>query len=165
MTTTKSRLDIHQAVTDKIVAAIEAGVGDVRLPWHRPGLGSVLPKNAVTGNCYNGINIIMLWAEAQHANYPVSLWASYKQWEQVGAQVRKGAKGSLVVFYKSYEVDPQPDDKDDDGRRRVARASWVFNVAQVDNFTPPEMPDRPLIQKLAHVESFLANVGADVSTR
>ena len=112
--TQRPALDLHQAVTDKIVAAIEAGVGDARLPWQRAGLSNLLPKNAYTKHAYNGINILSLWAEAQVASYPVSLWATYRQWQELGAQVRKGAKAALIVFYKAYEVDPNPDDEADD---------------------------------------------------
>jgi antirestriction protein ArdC len=75
--TQRPALDLHQAVTDKIVAAIEAGVGEARLPWQRTGLSTLLPKNSHTGNSYNGINILSLWAEAQTASYPVSLWRTY----------------------------------------------------------------------------------------
>lgn len=71
-------LDLYQAVTDKIVAAIEAGAGDARLPWQRTGLATLLPKNAYSGHAYNGINVLSLWAEAQVASYPVSLWATYR---------------------------------------------------------------------------------------
>jgi antirestriction protein ArdC len=61
----KDRLDIHQNITDKIEAAIEAGAGDARLPWHRTGSASIIPKNAITGNGYNGINVLSLWATAE----------------------------------------------------------------------------------------------------
>jgi len=158
--TKSSSLDLHQAVTDKIVAAIESGVAEARMPWHRPGLSTMLPKNALTGNAYNGINIVTLWAEAQHASYPVSLWGTYRQWLELGAQVRKGEKASLVVFYKSYEVEPS--EGDDDGKRRVAKASWVFNAAQVDGYTLPGIPDRPLIEKRTDAEAFLARLGVPV---
>ena len=43
---TKKRVDVHEAITAKIVAAIEAGVGNFQMPWHRPGLAFTLHKNA-----------------------------------------------------------------------------------------------------------------------
>ena len=158
--TQRPTLDLHQAVTDKIVAAIEAGVGDARLPWQRTGLATLLPKNAHSGHAYNGINVLSLWAEAQVARYPVWLWATYRQWHDLGAQVRKGAKAALIVFYKAYEVDPTADD--DDGKRRVAKASWVFNAAQVDGYELPSIPERPLIAKRLEAEAFLAHIGVPI---
>lgn len=158
--TKRPALDLHQAVADKIVAAIEAGVTEARMPWHRPGLTNMLPKNALTGNAYNGINIVSLWAEAQRASYPVSLWATYRQWSELGAQVRQGEKASLVVFYKTYEAEPIAED--DDGHRRVAKASWAFNVAQVDGYPLPGIPERPLIEKRLQAEKLLAAMGVPI---
>jgi len=129
------KLDIHQIITDKIVALIEAGVDTFSLPWHRTGASSILPKNALTGNAYNGINVLSLWATAEEKAYPNSLWGTYKQFQSLDAQVRKGEKATLVVFYKEYDAEPDPQQIDDDGKRRVARASYVFNVAQVDGYT------------------------------
>src|SRR5690606_32725825 len=84
------------------------------------------------------------------------------QWQELGAQVRKGAKAALVVFYKAYEADPNPDDDNDDGQRRVAKASWVFNVAQVDGYERPSIPDRPLIAKRLEAEAFLTHIGVPI---
>lgn len=154
--------DVHKAVTDEIVRALEAGVGQSRLPWARTGTPSVRPRNAVTKQGYRGINILSLWLSAEKHGFTHGLWASYRQWLDAGAQVRKGEKGTLVVFYKEFSVDPNPDVADDDGSRRVARASWVFNASQVDGFTLPAIPDLPPIEREAKAEAFIAATGADI---
>ena len=102
-----------------------------------------MPVNANTGKTYRGINVVSLWADAQMRDFPYAVWASYKQWHEIGAQVRKGEKSALVVFYKEFEVDPTPEDEHDDGKRFVAKASHVFNAAQVDGYTPAEPPPPP----------------------
>lgn len=61
----KTQIDIHQTITDNIVAAIEAGAGNPTMPWHRSGMASLLPKNPSTGNCYQGINVVSLWVSAE----------------------------------------------------------------------------------------------------
>ncbi len=61
---------------------------------------------------------------------------------ELGAQVRKGAKSELVIFYKEFDVEPAKDATDDDGKRRVASASFVFNAAEVDGFDIPDVPAR-----------------------
>jgi antirestriction protein ArdC len=77
--------------------------------------------------------------------------------------VRKGEKASLIIFYKQYDTDPDPDDPEDDGKRRVARASWVFNCAQVEGYTPPRKPE-PLgpIQRILDADRFFAATGARI---
>ena len=157
------KLDIYQFITDKIVAAIEAGADKVSLPWHRTGASTILPKNAVTQSAYNGINILSLWATAEERGYSHSLWGTYKQFQSVDAQVRKGEKAALVVFYKEYDVDPNPDQEDDDGRRRVAKASFVFNVAQVDGYDiPGALPPLPSIERYEKAEAFVQSTGAQI---
>jgi antirestriction protein ArdC len=161
----KETLDIHQTVTDQIIAAIERGAGEVVLPWQRGGSSfGFLPKNAVTGKHYNGLNILSLWCAAELKHYAgEGLWASYRQWASIDAQVRKGEKATLVVFYKEYQGAPDPHDEGDTGKRRVAKASWVFHASQVDGFKMPDAPEpKPPIEKLANVEAFIAATGAVV---
>ncbi|ADP70698.1 domain of unknown function DUF1738 [Rhodomicrobium vannielii ATCC 17100] len=162
MTRAAPSLDVYQAVTDRIVAALESA-GEASLPWHRPGLDSLLPKNASTGNGYRGINVVSLWAEAQLAGYTRNLWASYRQWQELGAQVKKGAKSSIVIFYKEFEVEPETANPDDDGKRRVAKASRVFNASQVEGFELPPMPENlGPIARNARADEVVAATGADI---
>jgi antirestriction protein ArdC len=155
------KLDLHQTITDQIVAALEAGTDKASLPWHRTGAYSIMPKNAATKEPYNGINVLSLWATAEARQYPTSLWATYRQWQSLDAQVRKGEKAALVVFYKQYEATPT--DEHDDGQRRVAKASWVFNVAQVDGFTVGEpLPPLPPVERMERAERFLMATGAEI---
>lgn len=157
------RVDIHQSVTDAIIKALEAGADQARLPWHRTGATSIIPRNAATGNTYNGINVVALWATCADRSYSHSLWASYKQWQSLDAQVRHGEKASLVVFYKEYAAQPDPQDDNDTGRRRVAKASWVFNVAQVDGYSVGEpLPSLPPIERDARAEALIAATKADI---
>ncbi len=157
-----SHLDLHCQITDSIIAAIEAGATTCTMPWHRTGLSSVLPTNALTHASYQGINILALWVEAQRSGYEHSLWATYRQWSELGAQVRRGEKSSAIIFYKEYEVDPDPANAEDDGLRRVARASRVFNIAQVDGYLPPEIPLLPPIARIARAGAFTAASQADI---
>jgi antirestriction protein ArdC len=160
---TRSRQDIHAEITNKLIAAIEANPGEPVMPWRKSGSALWLPANALTGKRYNGINIISLWVAAETAGYTQPLWATYRQWQQRDAQVRKGEKAALVIFYRQYDADPDPDDPGDDGKRRVARASWVFNCAQVDGYVPPPPPE-PLgpMQRIFDADRFFAATGARI---
>lgn len=130
----KPKSDIYQTVTDQIIAALEQGAGQPQMPWQRTGFHAGLPTNAATRNAYQGINILSLWTSAMSQQFTQGLWATYRQWQAIDCQVKKGSKATLVIFYKEYDADPGTIDTaaGDDGKRRVARASYVFNVAQVD---------------------------------
>jgi len=165
----KPKLDVHQAITDKIVKAIEAGAGTFEMPWHRPGISFDIPENALTGNSYRGSNILSLWIDAGEKKFEHQSWATFKQWQELGAQVRKGEKGSLIVKYgewtpKGDKPDaPKEGEEAEQSRLMFAKAAWVFNVAQVDGFTiEPKAPRADLTTRLAHVDAYIAATGADI---
>lgn len=163
----KSRLDIHQTVTDKIVKAIEAGVAEWQMPWHRPGTSFSIPKNALTGNTYRGINVLSLWIDADEKKFEHQVWATYKQFQELGAQVRGGEKASLIVKYGEWtpKTDTSAPENDEPEKRMYARPAWVFNVAQVDGYEMPgATPRQDLTTRITHVDTFIANTKAEFRT-
>lgn len=159
----KTRRDLHAEITNQIIAAIEADPARPQMPWRKSGGPLWLPENAFTHAPYNGINIVNLWVAAERRSFSSHLWATYKQWQDLGAQVRKGAKSHPIVFYSEYEAEPNPDEPDDDGKRRILKSSNVFNAAEVDGFELPPSPD-PLepIARMEHAERFICATGARV---
>lgn len=162
--------DIYERVTNQIVTAIEAGAGNYRMPWH-VSADSTLPMNAASKRFYRGINVLALWATAQLKGYPSNVWATYKQWRELGAQVREGEKSSLVVFWKFPEsIDrgrEQPDEEPEEeatrkGRGLLARGYVVFNAAQVDGYTPPQVPELNTAQRIDSADRFFTSLQADV---
>lgn len=158
---------LHQQITDKIVRAIEAGAGDFQMPWHRAASNGH-PINATTKKRYRGINSLSLWVDALDKGYPTGEWATFKQWQSIGAQVRKGERASLILFYKKLDRSNRPEDAetDENGRRQifVAKASYGFNAAQVDGYeaaTPAPSPET-VFDKHAHAESVIAATGATI---
>jgi antirestriction protein ArdC len=160
--------DVYERVTNQIIAAIEAGAGEYRMPWHHDGSAITTPVNLASRKAYRGINVIALWAAAQAAGYSVGIWATYRQWQALGAQVRKGERGHLVVFWKISDRNSEADaedgdeDRDEPAQRMFARGYTVFNCAQVDGYTPPEMPVLPEAERIAHAERFCAALGIDI---
>ena len=57
-----------------------------------------MPVNASTNKRYKGINFLMLNYETQQKEYSSSIFASYKQWAGLNAQVKKGSTGTPIVF-------------------------------------------------------------------
>ncbi|WP_417308035.1 ArdC family protein [Devosia sp.] len=161
--TKPQRRDIHSDITNQLIAAIEADPGNQVMPWRRAGGSMLMPRNVLSGRAYNGVNILSLWVAAQGNHFETAIWGTYRQWQDKGCQVRKGQKSSLVVFYKDYSVEPEPDSKDDDGRRFVARASHVFNAGQVDGYTQNEpLPALGPVERIDNADRFVIGTSADV---
>ncbi|MCB9982118.1 MAG: DUF1738 domain-containing protein [Rhodospirillales bacterium] len=156
-----SNQDIYQSVTDAIIEAIEAGqtAEKFQMPWS--GFSSV-PVNAQTKNTYRGINIPILWASQLQAGFASGYWGTYKQWQERGAQVKKGAKGTKIVFWKEIEIEPQEDNAEGE-TRMFARWSMVFNADQVEGFEIPVAGEgKGSAEILAEAESFLSATGAAI---
>jgi antirestriction protein ArdC len=160
MTAETTRADLYQRVTDRIVAMIEAGAGEFRMPWHTSGRDVAAPINARTRKRYRGINVVALWATAQSCGYASGAWATYRQWEELGAQVRKGERSTLVVLWKPVEGKAVAEESGSDDEERpskrhlIARGHHVFNAAQVDGYSPPAAPVLPEAERIADAEAF-----------
>jgi antirestriction protein ArdC len=156
------RHDVYERITDRVITAIEEGAGKWQMPWHRSGVSR--PLNAHTKKPYRGINVVALWAAADAYGYCSGYWATYKQWHELGAQVRKGERASLIVFWKELEREVEDEETGERERRKTlfARASWVFNVDQVDGWMPPAAPERNLVATLDQAEAFAAATGAQI---
>ena len=98
----KPRHDIYATVTAQLVAAIESGAGEWRMPWHHSG-APVMRPTSVAGRRYSGINRLVLWATADAHGYASGTWATFQQWRSSGAQVRKGETGTHVILWKRIE--------------------------------------------------------------
>jgi len=153
---------LYRTITEQIAAAIAAGAPRFEMPWHRTGLVVGLPVNALTGNAYNGINILALWVAAQVRGFRTGTWATYRQWTELKWQVRKGERGTVIVFYRKIERMAGADDPREDGEpdiRLAARASWVFNADQIDNWRDPE-PEQPSpFEVIERAETFVRTIG------
>lgn len=162
---TPSRVDTYTRITKEIVAAIEAGTGSWKMPWHHDGRAASRPLNVASNRHYRGINVLLLWAAASSAGYDHGVWGTYRQWLAKGAQVRKGEHGSTVVLWKPFERGQPRDDHDQDENGRsggvYARCFTVFNSAQVDGYEPEPVPQLDEAARFARAEAFVANLGID----
>jgi antirestriction protein ArdC len=160
------RADVYERVTNQIIEAIEAGAGEWRMPWHKLTGANSTPVNAVTRKPYRGVNVISLWATAIECGYRSSVWATYAQWQQLGAQVRKGEESAFIVFWKfDRDTETQTNDADDNeqGHRSIlARGYHVFNAEQVDGFPLPPMETLPEPERNEAAEQFFSHLGADL---
>jgi antirestriction protein ArdC len=159
----KTRFNVYEAVTEKIIQAIRKGACMYVMPWHGGGPATAIPVNAVTQAPYRGVNILALWAEAVIKGYESGYWASYRQWNGIGAQVRRGERGSVVVFFK--KIEDQEDKEDAEGTagpRLVARAFRVFNSAQVDGWDEPPPARIPEFFAIQEIDAFVTATGAGV---
>jgi antirestriction protein ArdC len=143
--------DHYAAVTEQVIAALEAGTPPWRKPWDPDKAGGPsMPRNATTGARYRGINVVTLGMSplAFHSGDP--RWATYKQAADKDWQVKKGERGTTAYFFKRVEVRDSKSDHGDgeEGTRRIPllRAFTLFHASQIEGvpeFSPPTIAEAP----------------------
>ena len=131
---TSVRIDVYSRVTDQIVAELEAGVRPWVQPWHAAHAAGEVSRplrfNAVP---YRGINVVLLWMAALRQHFASPLWMTYRQAAELGGQVRRGEKGSLVVYANTF-TRRETDDNGEEQELEVPflKSYTVFNSEQID---------------------------------
>ncbi|SFD83536.1 ArdC family protein [Salipiger profundus] len=157
----KAKFDVYQHVTDEIIAQIEAGTPPWRKPW-TGGAGGVQMPARFNGEDYRGINVLMLWATAASKGYASERWMTYRQAQELGAQVRKGEKSATVVKFGTIERETE---EGEEKKVPYCRAYRVFNADQIDGlpdtfYTRPEQPRDLGTSADPELEAFFARTGA-----
>lgn len=152
--------DIIESVVADLVAQIEAGAGEWRMPWRKL---AATPLN-VDGRPYRGMNSLILAMVAADRGWSSHRWATYKGWQRHGAQVRKGEKSTPVLLWKPTKRKVQADDGSVETRQSLYATSFnVFSAEQVDGaeeyLTPVELDP---VERIDAAEAFFAAVGTTV---
>jgi len=163
-----SRADLYARVTDTIVAKLEAGVRPWIQPWTTaPSAAQIRRPRRFTGQPYSGVNVLLLWCEAMARGYAAPTWITFRQALALGAHVRRGERGTTVV-YTSRITRTERNQAGDEAERSIPflKAYTVFNVEQVEglpaHLTAPSPEKLAAAQRIAAVEAFFAALGADL---
>ncbi len=132
------RANLYDEITGKIIAELEAG----RVPWVQPwGTAAAkaplaMPRNAATGRGYSGINVLILWGAVIEHGFPGQSWLTFRQALSLGGNVRKGERGTTVVYADRFIPDEEKKRARETGEEAQAipflKRFTVFNAAQCD---------------------------------
>jgi len=167
------RTSLYQEITDRIIRELEQG----RVPWVQPWLGSAagvpaplgLPKNAATGRPYSGINILILWGAVAERGFTGQNWLTFRQALKIGAHVKKGERGTTVVYADRFipyrERTRAAETGDEPDAIPFLKRFTVFNADQCEDLPagsapPPELLAENLI--LPQAEALIRATGADI---
>jgi len=162
--------DPHSRITTRILTELENGTRPWLKPWSGGDMaasGQARPLRA-SGEAYRGINVLLLWIEAQASGFVSPSWMTYKQAQALGAQVRKGEHGATVVYYgdSSKTVRDETSGEDREQGFRFLKTYTVFNVEQIEGLSeqfhivPEPLPE---VERIAAAETFFASIPATVN--
>jgi len=162
--------DVYTRITNQIAAELEKGV----LPWLKPwnaehAAGRITRPLRANGIPYRGINVLMLWSEAVAKGFAAPIWMTFKQALELNAHVRKGEKGSLVVYSSSITRTETNTETGEDAERdiRFMKGYTVFNVEQIEGlpaqYYASAAQQLDPMQRIIEADAFFAATGASVS--
>jgi antirestriction protein ArdC len=164
------RASLYEEVTAKIIGQLEAGVFPWVQPWSSAAAGIGLPRNAVSGRPYSGINVLILWGAVIESGYDSQDWLTFRQALAAGGSVRKGERGQTIFYADRFtpknEHEQGREGCDADAVRSIPflKRFTVFNVAQCEGLperfsaAPAASPDR---EPHEDAEALIAATGAD----
>jgi antirestriction protein ArdC len=167
-TATAEKTDIYAKVTNRIIEDLEKGERPWMKPWNAEhAAGRITRPLRHSGEPYRGINVLMLWASAEMQGFACPLWLTFRQALELGGCVKKGSKGTPVVYSASVtRADRQEDGEEADREIRFMKQYTVFNAEQVEGL--PErfyaLAEPPTDGMTPHerAERFFAGTGADI---
>ena len=150
------KTDIYDIVTNRIIENLENGCIPWIKPWHTE---NTLDKNIKTGNEYNGINRIILGMSGYQSN----VWGSFKQWKDLGANVKLHEKGTAIVFYKPVSGVKVTSEGETIIYNSVFTTSYIFNAEQVEGIEikPRNIEDKPFLNNV-DIDNMVSNTGANI---
>lgn len=163
--------DIYSSITQKIINDLEKGELTWRKPWNAKNLaGNVMLPLRWNDIPYTGINTIMLWATAADKGFSSPYWMTYKQAMDMKAHVRKGEKGSTVVYADKIIKD----ETKEDGTSNIQRIPFlklytVFNASQLEGLPEQfyKLPEPTIVnseKRIEEIEQFFKEVNAEIYT-
>jgi antirestriction protein ArdC len=167
----EDRANLYAEITAKIIAELEAG----RLPWVQPWASSGasaplgLPKNAATGRQYSGINVLILWNAVIEHGYAVQSWLTFRQALLLGGHVRKGERGTTLVYADHFIPEDARERARESGEEPRAipflKRFTVFNAEQCEGLPEGLVAPTPPIETnmiLPQAEALIRATGADI---
>ena len=165
-------MDVYTRVTGKILADLEKGVRPWMKPWNAEhAAGSIIRPLRFNGIPYAGINVLMLWSEAEDKGYSAPIWMTFRQSMELGGHVLKGEKGTLVVYANTFKKTETDDKTGEEVERDIPfmKGYTVFNVEQIEDLPPhyyakAEPPKLSGAERIDRLENFFNHTGAEIRT-
>jgi antirestriction protein ArdC len=161
--------DIYTRITNQIVSHLERGMRPWVKPWNAEhAAGRITRPLRHNGKPYSGINVLSLWASAMAQNFAAPIWMTFKQSTELDGRIRKGEKGSLVVYADSITRKETDEESGDEVEREIPflKGYTVFNVEQIDGlaavYYAKAAPQLDPVARIEHAEKFFAAVGAAI---
>lgn len=162
------RADIYTRITECIIEDLAKGVRPWMKPWNAANTGGRISRPLrQNGEPYSGMNVLLLWSEQTARGFFSPIWMTFKQALDLGACVRKGETGSMVVFASRFtKFEANSEGGEIEREIPFLKAYTVFNIEQIDGL-PEHYHHRPVqhldpVKRIEQADQFFRNTGATI---
>jgi antirestriction protein ArdC len=151
----ETTMHTYEIITERILQKLEHGI----VPWHKPWEQGI-PRNLVTHKPYRGINVFL----TANAGFTLPYWLTLKQANAQDGTIRKGEKGTPVIFWKWLHrfatTADATDDTDDTTAKHIPllRYYTVFNLEQCTGIDAPAMTREAAFTPIEICEKLVGNM-------
>lgn len=160
--------NLYQEVTARIIRELEQGRVPWVQPWAKAKIPLGMPRNALTGRPYSGVNILILWNAVIEKGYASQNWITFRQSLELGGHIRKGEKGVTAChadkFIPKEEVERATREGDEAHSIHFLKRFTLFNAEQCSGLpehltkSPEPLPECQIIPR---AEALIQATGAD----
>lgn len=132
-TNTKDFSKVYETVTDQIIKEMEKGI----IPWKKGWTAISGAYNAKSKRYYSFLNQMILAKPGA--------WASFKQWQELGAKIKKGEHAEYVMEWFSKKIEWTATNEETGEEEKKSYLRWyprtypVFHESQVEGWTAPQI--------------------------
>src|SRR5258705_11933879 len=172
----QGRANLYDEITDKIIAELETGHVRWVQPWGTAAAKAPLamPKNASTDRLYSGINVLILWGAVIERGFTGQSWLTFRQALSLGGHVRKGERGTTVVYADRFVPSNEKRRAAETGEEVQAvpflKRFTVFNTDQCEDLPdeiattatqPPPGLIEPTVEALIKATGIAVHIGGE----
>lgn len=162
----KIKKDLYQDFTDQVIKQMENN----NMNWSKPFTTTILNghHNVISKKPYQGMNCFSIGLSVHKNGFKSNEWATFNQWKNLGAKIKKGSKGTEILYWNIKEYEDKTN-KDEKVKIPFLRYFVVFNADQVEGYETKEKGLKDFNLKeiddwKAHfkTDTFVKNTKADI---
>jgi len=157
----KIKKDLYQDFTNQVIEQMENN----NMKWFKPFTTSIINghHNVISKKPYQGLNCFSIGVAVHKNNFKSNEWATFSQWEKLGAKIKKGSKSTQILYWNIKEYEDK-NNKDKLVKIPMLKYYNVFNADQVDEYETKEIETKELDDWKAHFKTdvFVESTGADI---
>ena len=158
----KIKKDLYQDFSDQIIKEMEK----VGMNWTKPFTTSILNghHNVISKKPYQGMNCFSIGLSVHKNGFKSNEWATFNQWKNLGAKIKKGSKGTEILYWNIKEYEDKTN-KDEKVKIPFLKYFVVFNADQVEGYETKEIETKEIDDWKAHfkTDTFVENTKADIN--